>query len=759
MQAKFKRILLGFLTIIASFAILYVFYGELFGKTDSVLFSKGGDGLKSYYASHYHIYYDKSYLQTQCMNYPYGEFSFYSDSQPLITNFIKFFQQYGYFQNVNIIGIINASMIYALIVASLILYLLFLRLKLPAAYSLVIANIIVYLSPQLARMGGHYSLSYVLFIPLFIYLLLIFIQKRSYIISLIMGVFTFIALFTHGYYFAFFAFFAIFVPIFYAIQQGEKIEWFKQYLPHVFIQIFLPFLIFNLFSMGIPTDRTAYPWGFFASRAFPESVLLPIGKPYFGHIGIPYLKWEGMAFVGLVSVIVFLILITKSVKNKKWFVLIDNPFLNAILLTSIIALLFSFAYPFTWYLEWLWNYMGPLRQFRASGRFAWLFFYAINIVAFYFIWNWYSSHKTNIAKVILFLAILMGLYDAILNARRRQEGLQNNISEIFDPSNNLPQDKWLNEIDTSKYQTIMPLPYFHVGSEVYWIEGAAESKEAAFVVSWKTGLPINAVLMSRTSISQTMSNLALYFEPNRPYNVIEKYKKDKDILLIVANGLKLNDNEKRFVDYANLIEENDKYKAYDLSVASINKLNADYRNDIVNRSADTNLYSFDGFMQTDSVQSFVYKSFGNKLPLLNNRGSIASFDATKHNVIIDMPMLNDTAEVIISFWINNMDKDILPRSDIKIGTKRVIGDFQQRKVGVVFRNIKYVDENGWGLVEFTYQPQEAGEVLRLEIWNNLTTRGNFEIDDILIRKKSVDVFYVNDEFVYYNNRYIRIPAQ
>ena len=754
MENKISKIAYGFITLIASLAILYVFYGELFGKTDSVLFSKGGDGLKSYYASQYHIKYDEGYLHTKCMNYPFGEFSFYSDSQPLITNFIKYFQHYGYFQDVNIIGIINASMIYALIVASLVLYLLFLRLKLPAAYSVIIANIIVYLSPQLARMGGHYSLSYVLFIPLFLYLLLIFIQKRSYFISLIMGVFTFIALFTHGYYFAFFAFFAIFVPIFYAIQQGEKIEWLKQYLPNVFIQIFLPFLIFNLFSMGIPTDRTAYPWGFFASRAFPESVLIPIGKPYFGHIGAPYLNWEGMAFVGLVPVIVFFILLFKSVKNKKWLVLIDNSFLNAILLTSIVALLFSFAYPFTWRLEWLLNYMGPLRQFRASGRFAWLFFYAINIVAFYYIWNWYAERRSKLAKLILFLVILMGLYDAILNARHRQGGLQNNIDEIFDNNNTLPQDKWIDELDMANYQAIMPLPYFHVGSEVYWIDAGAESKEAAFVVSWKTGLPINAVLMSRTSISQTMENLALYFEPNRAYEVIDKYQKNKDVLLIVANGLKLNDNEKRFVKYARLITENNKYKAYNLSVANIIKLNADYRNNIIQKSLDSNLYSFDGFLQIDSVKSFVYESFGNKLPNNYNKETIATYDATKHNVIINMPMLNDTAEVIISLWMNNMDKDILPRSEIKVGTKLAVGDFQQRGVYTIFRKMKYVDENGWGLIEFAYKPQEVGEELRLEIWNTLTTGGNFEIDDILIRKKSVDVIYRSNKFVYYNNRYI-----
>jgi len=753
MKNRLKIVLFASITALVSFIILFIFYGNILSKTGEVLFSKGGDGLKSYYASEYHLKYDTDYLHTKCMNYPYGEFSFYSDSQPLTTNIIKFFQKYGIFENVNIIDIINSLMLYSLIFASVIIYLLLNRLKLPHAYSVIIANIIVYLSPQLDRMSGHYSLSYVFFIPLFLYFLHIFIYKKSYIISFVLGLITFIALITHGYYFAFFAFFAIFTPIFFSLQTGEKISWIKSYLPHLFIQIFLPFVLFQLFSLGIPTDRTAYPWGFFASRAFPESVFLPIGKPYFGFLHIPYLKWEGMAFIGLVSVFVFLILLYTTIKQKKRFVFIENAFLNAILLVSLISLLFSFAYPFTWHLECLWNYMGPLRQFRASGRFAWLFYYSMNIIAFYYIWNWYVQNKTKLKVVVLSLAILMGLYDAILNTRRKADNLQNTIPAIFDTKNELAEDKWINNLNIAEFQAIMPLPYFHVGSEVYWIDGTSESKEAAFTVSWKTGIPINAVQMSRTSISQTMENLSLYFEPNRPYSIINKYVTDKDILLLVAKNKKLNNNELRFVKYADLIDVNEKYSAYRLSVKNIQLLNSDYRENIYKSSLDSNLYLVNGFLQTTHDNGVIFESFGNKHPT-NKRDKIAHFDATKHNTIFEIPLFESMDTVVISFWINNMDKDIFPRSDIKIGNKTKAHDFEQKATYTIFRQIQYVDENGWGLVEFKYHPNEKGEILRLEIWNSLTTNGEFKIDDLLIRKANNDVYYKGDGFVFMNNRYI-----
>ena len=78
MTKNLRILLFSIISALLSFIMLYVFYGELLPKTDKILFSKGGDGLKSYYASQYHLKYDTDYLHTDCMNYPYGEFSFYS---------------------------------------------------------------------------------------------------------------------------------------------------------------------------------------------------------------------------------------------------------------------------------------------------------------------------------------------------------------------------------------------------------------------------------------------------------------------------------------------------------------------------------------------------------------------------------------------------------------------------------------------------------------------------------------------------------
>ncbi len=747
-----KKLLYPFATVIIASVLIAVFYGNILQKPGEYLYSSGGDGLKSYYCSYYHIKYDTSYLGTQCMNYPYGEFAFYTDSQPLITNTLKFLKGYGLNMENSTISIINLMMLFSLVISAFIVYLLLQRIKLPPLYSVVVANIIVFLSPQLDRMGGHFSLSYVFFIPLYLYLLHLLFSNGKYYISIIIGIVSFISLITHAYFFAFLGFLSFFMILLFWIFDKNKFPLYKS-LIHILLQIIIPFVLFSLLSYAYPTDRTAYPWGFFASMAYPESVFLPIGKPYGKFLQFSYLKWEGMAYVGLVSTIVYILIIiqyVKNIKSKKYFVLIEDKFLNIALWTSLFALIFSFAYPFQWNLQWLMNYLGPLKQFRAVGRFSWLFYYIINIIAFYLVWNWYKSKKNLLSKIVLVVVLLWGSYDAYLNVRNREVRLTNKIPELFDTENKLPQNQWVNQIKSSDFQAILPFPYFHVGSEVYWISNGSNSVKTAFTISWKTGIPINAVLMSRTSISQTMKGLEYYFEPLSRYSIVDDYHNNKDILLIVCKNEKLNDNENRFIKYSIPIEDNDSYTAYRLPIDSVVQLNMDYRSGII---GEVNNLSINSFIP-DSSNSFIFQSFGNTVPDNIRNKSVKSFPAKQNNIVFDTTLFNNIEPIVISFWMKDMDKDLIPRSSLKIRIKRNNGDYVTSINKTIFKIVKYVDSSGWGLIEAIYQPIEENEKIRIKIRNGLVTGGEVVIDDLLIRQNNINVYYETDDFVYKNNRYI-----
>lgn len=327
-------------------------------------------------------------------------------------------------------------------------------------------------------------------------------------------------------------------------------------IPHAFIQLIIPFIIFSIFSgMYDPnTDRTQYPCGFPYTSTRLESVFLPLGKPYGNFIHIRG-DLRTVGYIGLVSTLTFIatfvIFIRKWIKEglSRAFSLTDNLILNLLFLAGFISLLISLGFPFTLGMTRLMNYMGPLRQFRTIGRFIFPFFYIINVYTLYILWKWYGqSSKKRIAMLILSIALIWMSYDAFLNIRHKPRMHYNRYPARNDRENSLPENNWVKNHNWNDYQAIMPFPYFHIGSENYWTNGDSPVIDHAFIASLKTGLPLNAVMLSRTSISQTLNNLDLYYEPCREYPVLKDLETTKPYLLIRCKDCSLTDNEWRLIN-------------------------------------------------------------------------------------------------------------------------------------------------------------------------------------------------------------------
>ena len=564
------------LSIIASTFLLFTFYGNILSSPNNTFFSSGGDGLKSTFNSYYHLKFDSTYWHTNSMNYPYGESVMYTGGQPLVVNTLKFFSSLGIDLSGDLVGISNVFMLFTIVLAVVFLYLLLVNIKLPWHYSIIVANIIVFLSPQLDRFGGHYNLSYLFFLPLYLYLLKKFFDRPSYKLSILIGCVNFIALCVHPYFFAMFAFWLFFILVFGYVKNKDKFGNISRNIFYLLIQLVTPYLLFSILTLPYSDYRATYPWGFFHCRSFPESVFLPIGKPYGSFFTFSYLKWEGMSYIGLTATISFLVLIFNYFKRKKKVFkerlkFTGNDYLDAVFLGSMVALLISFAYPFVWDLKWLLNYTGPFKQFRASGRFAWLFFYAMNVIAYFVIWQFYKQKRNYLSILILITALSWGLYDSYLNVRGKEAGINNYITELEDVNNEHENNRWINNLNINEFQSILPLPFFHVGSEVYWIDASNEVIKNTFITSWKTGLPISATLLSRTSIPKTMKLLEYYFEPVQQKTILDDLPNNKDLLLIHHPNEPLNKNEKLYIKHAIPIAQNENYEVYRLPVDSIKK--------------------------------------------------------------------------------------------------------------------------------------------------------------------------------------------
>ncbi len=404
--------------------------------------------MKSTFCTLFHIGYDTSYWYTHSMNHPYGESIFFTDSQPFQTNLIKALKNTRLDISNYTVGILNIWLLFSFIFCTLFLYLILTELKLPPWYALLGSVIITFLTPQWDCLSGHYSIGYGYVFPLGIWLLIKFYKRPSWIISVIFGLYIFIICGKHLYFIALIGIVWLIFWIFLLIN-GKKFYGRTAFLiPHAFIQLIIPFIIFSIFSgMYDPnTDRTQYPWGFPYTSTRLESVFLPLGKPYGNFIHIRG-DLRTVGYIGLVSTLTFIatfvIFIRKWIKEglSRAFSLTDNLILNLLFLAGFISLLISLGFPFTLGMTRLMNYMGPLRQFRTIGRFIFPFFYIINVYTLYILWKWYGqSSKKRIAMLILSIALIWMSYDAFLNIRDKPRMHYNRYPALNDRENSLPEN-------------------------------------------------------------------------------------------------------------------------------------------------------------------------------------------------------------------------------------------------------------------------------------------------------------------------------
>ena len=463
----------GFLLcLVLSLTILVVFFGKLLLHPNSTFFGTSGDAILVYYNSLYHTLHNKELLTESAMFYPYSESIFFTSCMPILTQFIKLF----FLQNYTI-GIINLFMLFSMPAGAIFLYLIFKEYKVNMLFAVFSAVAIAYLSPQIHRLTGHYNLSYVFAIPASIWLMIKYIKNPSYKKSIVIGVYCFFLATMHMYLFIFTVAIITFAWISTLFTKKFTIS-IKQYIINYFIQIIFPFLILQLLIYVVNTSdaRTNSPWGFFDYYSNLNGIFYSKNEFYSPLFKLLQLdgnvNYEGEAFVGIAAFFFCMALILKSVINLLMLkpLAIFNPtgnkFLNFILLISLICLIFSFCIPYKYGYENLLDYLGFLKQFRALGRFTWLFFYVINICLIICISNISEQYNKFYFKSILMIFVVGFIsYDAFSNINDFQNQINYSYPEWTDTQNQNANNVWVKEIDPDKYQAILPFPYFQVGSE------------------------------------------------------------------------------------------------------------------------------------------------------------------------------------------------------------------------------------------------------------------------------------------------------
>jgi len=750
--------------------LLVVFYGSIIRSLNSTLFSAEGDGIQSYYNTYYLAKYDSSLLYSYSMNYPYGEVSFYTLSQPLIAGPLKFISDNFVDVTPFTVGILNFIMLASVVLGAVFLYLLLAETGISAFPAASISAGIAFLSPQIDRFGGHFTLSYVCALPLLLYLLLLFHKrKKKLIYSFLIGAVVFALMTGMVYYAAFFAIVVLFYWISFISDRNSRSSMpYVRVLLHIGLQLIIPVLVFYLLTSQfshLSPDKPSKPYGFLVYRATPASVLLPLWVDYgrFLHKiwNFNDVQWEGIAYVGITATAGFMVIIAGilvKLFRRNWKVILqvtDNVYLNVLFWASLAALLYSFGIPFILKLQFLVDYLGPLQQIRSIGRFSWLFYYVINVVVFYRIWCWYRSAGNRYVRTIgLFLCLAFLYADVYFYLKHRQYLLDNKFPVWSDVSNSNPDNRWVKQIEPEKYQAILPLPFYHMGSDNYYIHPRCNMMAHSFQVSMKTGLPISAIYLSRASISQSLKSVALVMEPYRDLRILNDLPNRKPFLVVAARCREYTAEEENLLQLAVKVDSNSSFILYRLECDSLSAIRERTSAAMVREVAGLPVKTRDRIYVNGKADVVTYLDFDTTGTAQGYRGNALQISGRSVSVLFDnmIPAGNDYGYVV-SFWFSPVDLDLYPKTRMEIFLSEDTGVTYEYKSEMVGKLLKTVD-GSWGLIEWRIQPTKPQSRARIAVFNTQISKGNtYYIDEFMIRPENCSVYQVGDNYISKNTRY------
>ena len=560
------------LVVVISTMIMFQFYGKYILDPSETVLSSGGDGLKNYFTYLYHIEHDAGFMHFEGMNHPFGEYVMFTDNQPALSNPMKLIGN-------NSLTVHHWLIYLSYVLSAVFLYLLFEYEKIKPLLAIPFAVLITFLSPQVLLMQAHFSMAYVCFIPIQLYLLRRYTAKEQNKWMIWLMVFNLIWFFFHPYLGTMNA---VFLAFFFGIKALRRLitkRWDWKLIGKwvsIFAAPLILFLLINAIFDQHP-NRSNYPIGFFEFSAEPYMYFLPNTGPL---KEVLYDSFEvytekshrvGLLYLGILTS--FILLIGMGLLLYKRFIKknIKQPlsgFQTTLFGAGLLILFLSLCWPFKLGLEGLADYLGPFRQFRTLERFGWVAYFVMLVSVVFLLNRWMVRFDSRKLYKYISTAIVLGIIAVYvievnamhLNHRRIMEEseapnpfLEENIPTYLKPT--------IQNIDPNDYGCILAFPYFHFASEVIDVVFDPLSSYNAYLLSYHMGLPMINSNMSRTSFDETKMAINLLGPVFTKKSISDYFSNKKDIL-IVHSKHDLRPEEKEILEKSMLLEENDKVAVY-----------------------------------------------------------------------------------------------------------------------------------------------------------------------------------------------------
>ncbi len=516
-------------------------------QINEVLFGDFHDAIKNYYTVLYHVKWDTSYSHFEGMNFPYGEHVLFTDNQPLLSGILRLIEQSGFEISRYIPGILNSLMLFSFLLCAWFCNQVLRRLGTIPWFAAMVSIGLVFLSPQLNRIQRHFALSYSFIIPMLIFLAILHMDRKRWNRSWLMALIVVAIAFTHAYYlgFALLIFGCLF--LFESFKSPQQL---KSHLGHFALHAIIPFLVVQLIMIftDTVTDRPSYPWSPFLGNFIPHGFIINYDNPasvwYSKTTGMRYVDWEAKAYLGiytigflLAGILVSLIsririkslVIKESILNRKMYFL---------LFIACSAIVVSLTYSLLSGNTDLYQLMGPLRQFRAVGRFYWISFFAFNFVSFGWLSYWFTQCRSPLKAIPILIALFLLTFDAFHASKKTYHRIHHQPLFISGSDAQLRMQNQLMHVDV-----LLPLPYFHIGSEDFAITtNRSRHYKNCMTVSYASGKPMTGNVLSRTSLQQTLEFLNYRYWPVG-FPIFLDHLKSKKVAMLIDKKAELSPHE------------------------------------------------------------------------------------------------------------------------------------------------------------------------------------------------------------------------
>lgn len=706
---------------------------------NSVVPTYGGDGFIIHYNMAFHVAHDHS-VQLRSMYYPEGELIFMTAANGMISTIMRWINQVLPCQYA-VVGVANFVLVWGVALTAFLLFLCLRYLKVKPLMALPFSVIIALLSPQITRMlCGHYSTAVSFYIPVLLVIIFKYWDKSLPIYTLISVVlFQLFFGFNDPYVLAIGAAMLlsiIFVKIVYGCLSRAKFDW-KNIISLMLIT-FIPLIVLfiTLGYFDTVNDRVKVPASYFENLSTVAGVLCPegsLGWPMVSDLlNIVKPKFEGIAYVGFIPAVLLIgIMLTSPLKkynlgSKFWIVFFSG----------FICLLYSFGFPLGWFKEWSIDNLEKVMQLRAPGRFAWVFYYIWTLLAVVCISRIYSYLKDRSRNIAAHLMIILILcvwgFEAHTYLNAKSQGIlntnpisQSSLSEY----NQIVEDI---DINPDEYAGLYMLPVMQGWTDKILHEGNWSTYFYTYKIAIASGVGITNGNLSRMSVSKSLDVLQLVSDSLIKKDYWIKNYRDKKLLLVVGDDVKLHESESKLLRYSELVLNHSNFNLYSLELNRLLAAEEIIRKEKIDKkcSSITDALYYNP-CEDDNPVSFV--GSGSK-----------RLDPGWHEVMeLDVPMnvRGDTLE--LSFW-NYVDNE---RGGLPFW---ILQQFQedQKLMEQKLWSLRARDtQNGWVKITFDCIPWYTTDKIRLYSEYGFHSY----IDEILVRRKDTDICNRQDDIQIVNN--------